>query len=119
MTETTTRRLRLAELNARGLYDTDGAAVIIEDLTDGDSRPVASVTCQSLYKRGQGRTARCDERDALAALFIAAPSMYETLLAIEDMTVNCAGVPTNPDSLPQMVLHEVRAAIAKATGAKP
>lgn len=28
-----------------------------------------------------------------------------------DMTVNCAGVPQNPDSLPQMLLHEFRAAL--------
>ena len=30
-----------------------------------------------------------------------------------DMTANCASVPQNPDSLPQMLLHEFRAALAK------
>lgn len=29
-----------------------------------------------------------------------------------DMTVNCAGVPQNPDSLPQMLLHEFRAVLS-------
>jgi hypothetical protein len=35
-----------------------------------------------------------------------------------DMTANCAGVPQKPDSLPQMLLHEFRAALAqeKANG---
>jgi hypothetical protein len=30
-----------------------------------------------------------------------------------DMTVNCAGVPQNPDSLPQMLLYEMRAALSR------
>jgi hypothetical protein len=34
-----------------------------------------------------------------------------------DMTVNCAGVPQDPSSLPQMLLHEFRAALkGKANG---
>lgn len=34
-----------------------------------------------------------------------------------DMTVNCSGVPQNPDSLPQMLLHEFRDAIKTIKGA--
>ncbi len=32
-----------------------------------------------------------------------------------DMIENCAGVPSNHDSLPQMLLHEMRAAIGEAS----
>ena len=31
-----------------------------------------------------------------------------------EMTVNCAGIPNNPDSLPQMLIAEFRAFLAKA-----
>ena len=33
------------------------------------------------------------------------------IFACADMIDNCAGVPRNPDSLPMMVLHELRTAL--------
>lgn len=57
--------------------------------------------------------------EANARLIAAAPDLYEALVDIEQMIHNCADAPRNPDSLPMMVLHHARAAIAKATGEAP
>lgn len=35
----------------------------------------------------------------------------------DDMITNCVGVPQNPDSLPMMLRHEIRAALTAAQGA--
>lgn len=43
-------------------------------------------------------------------------AMREALENIIDMTENCAGVPTDPSSLPQMVLHVARAALSADDG---
>jgi len=50
----------------------------------------------------------------LSALRAENDRLHARIEAWIDMTVNCAGVPQNPDSLPQMLLHEFRAAIAKS-----
>lgn len=53
--------------------------------------------------------------DANSRLIAAAPALLEALRDIEDMIAGCPDAPRNPDSLPQMVLEQARAAIAKAT----
>lgn len=50
--------------------------------------------------------------DDFAALTAERDSLRATLVEIEGMMANCAGIPANPDSLPQMVLYEVRKALA-------
>lgn len=52
------------------------------------------------------------QQQAVTAQLVAALERWE------DMIVNCAGVPQNPDSLPQMLLHEIRAAISAGKGGK-
>ena len=37
--------------------------------------------------------------------------LREKILSWIDMAENCAGLPSNPDSLPQMLLHEMRTSL--------
>lgn len=57
-----------------------------------------------------------DEQRANARLIAAAPDMLETLSSIKGMIENCAGAPTDPSSLPQMVLALATKTLAKAEG---
>ena len=72
----------IASLHAAGLQPTrllsnDGTCSVVSD----DGKHIATVTCQTKFKRGEGSTAECEERDANAALIAASPLMLKVLLA--------------------------------------
>lgn len=56
-----------------------------------------------------------DVRDLLSAIRTLQARERALMTAIEesiDMIANCAGVPSNPDSLPQMILWHLKRALA-------
>lgn len=59
-----------------------------------------------------GHVARLSDAHLIAAV----PDLLEALEDIYGMIESCADVSTSPDSLPQMVKKQARAAIAKAKG---
>src|SRR5215470_1452919 len=61
----------------------EGQASVMGGLGD-DRRLVALVECQAEYKRGQGHTAECAERDANARLIAIAPALYAYVKAKAD-----------------------------------
>lgn len=76
------------------------------------------------HKRGcDGRcyTCSCGYDEAADALMNEAIRINTALIAAlerwDDMITNCVGVPQNPDSLPMMLRHEIRAALTAAQGA--
>ena len=58
----------------------DGSCGIICDDTH-----IANVTCQSRFKRGEGSTAVCEERDANARLIAASPRLLNALRAMLEL----------------------------------
>jgi len=67
--------MRRAGIEPARALTNEGQASIMGGLGD-DRRLVARVECQADYKRGQGHTAKCAERDANARLIAAAPILY-------------------------------------------
>lgn len=108
---------RIAGLNLQGLFTNDGAASIVTD--DG---PVASVACQTPFKRGSGSTALCAERDANARLIVAAPELLAELdIRGSDLVMLRLAIEAGDPKSELLVrvddmLRETRAAIAKAEG---
>jgi hypothetical protein len=78
-----------------------------------EDHPVSwTITCSP----PQARDAAARITAALARPAQGDEAMAEKLRAWDDMITNCAGVPQNPDSLPMMLRHEIRAALATITG---
>jgi hypothetical protein len=70
----------------------DGARIIMTDAGE-DTKRVALVDCQTMYKRGTGHQTECAERDANARLIAAAPDLLAALRKIvdaRDLDVNAA-----------------------------
>lgn len=53
----------------------------------------------------------CDCRERMERYRVAVGAAEERLIAIGEMIDGCADTPSAPDGLPQMILHEVRAAL--------
>lgn len=68
--------MRAAGIQPTRILHNDGACSIVS----GDKH-IANVTCQTKFKRGEGSTTECEERDANAALIAASPLMLKVLLA--------------------------------------
>lgn len=101
----------IAELRKHGLEPTrrlsnDGKAIVTARSGD-DSKPIAHIECQTVFKRGQGHLADCAERDANARLIAAAPDM---LAACKLALGLCVG--------PSGERQALEGAIAKADGSK-
>lgn len=59
----------------------DGSVSVITD----SGEHIATVTCQTKVKRGEGSTVVCEERDANARLIAKAPQLYATLREVVDL----------------------------------
>ena len=92
----------------------DGALPIMADIGADDRKRVATVDCQSRFKRGEGWKSECDERAANARLIAAAPEMLAALVAVRARFQHYRH---GPDE--DMVMDRVFAAIANATGIQP
>ena len=67
----TVEKMRQLDMEPLRALTNDGEVSVM-----ADGQLVAHVACQADYKRGQGHTAECAERDANARLIALAPTMY-------------------------------------------
>ena len=67
--------MKAAGIKPTRILNNDGSCGII----DSEGNHIATVSCQTKFKRGEGSVAECEERDANARLIANAPSMYRLL----------------------------------------
>lgn len=73
--------MKAAGIKPTRILNNDGSCGII----DSEGNHIATVSCQSKFKRGEGSIAECEERDANARLISNSPSMYRTLKKAVDL----------------------------------
>lgn len=95
------------------IMNNDGSVPIMAGSED-DRKVVAYATCQTPFKRGEGWRAKCEERDANAHLFAAAPDLAEAL----DEAINFLAVyaVTAKDEQASALLDKCTAALSRAEG---
>jgi 1,6-anhydro-N-acetylmuramate kinase len=95
----------------------DGALRIASCDESRDRTGIASVDCQTEFKRGRGHEQACEERDANALLIASAPELLEALrelVAHQEYLLACGESQINP-----LTLQRAADAIEKATTLTP
>jgi hypothetical protein len=78
------RNMKAVGINPTRILNNDGSCSII----DSEGNNIATVSCQTKFKRGEGSFAECEERDANARLIAIAPSMYRLLKVWTQISAN-------------------------------
>lgn len=99
---------RKVGLNPGRFLQNDGSMSVMTGDAE-DAKPIATVVCQTGYKRGEGYRTQCDERDANAHLIASAPDLYAVLAEIYEFEEG-AGETDRP------MMARAKAALAKAWG---